>query len=91
MAHTSLSNSIKGVAPFIAGFCNVWVLASPQSLNETDPVPNGLKRYQHEHDLHVITFSWYRRQPYLSEPGAYTTLEQALEQTRRRHSMQVHG
>ncbi len=54
-------------------------------------MPTGLKRYQHEGDLHFITFSCYRRQPYLSDPGAYSTLEQALEQTRRRHNLEVHG
>ena len=54
-------------------------------------MPTGLKLYHHEGDLHFSTFSCYRRQPYLSEPGAYAILEQALEQTRRRHSMEVHG
>jgi putative transposase len=54
-------------------------------------MPSRLHRYQQTGDLHFITFSCYRRQPKLAEPGASATFEQALERTRRQYGCCVVG
>ena len=51
----------------------------------------GLKRYQHEGHLHFITFSCYRRLPYLNTHSAYTCFEHWLETLRKHRSFDVHG
>ena len=45
-------------------------------------MPRHLKRYQHEGDLHMITFSCYKRLPYLGTPAARDCFEQSLEAAR---------
>ena len=52
-------------------------------------MPLGLKRYQQEGHLHFITFSCHRREPHLARH--YPLFEQALEQTRKRYHLEVHG
>ena len=49
----------------------------------------GLKRYQHEGDLHLITFSCYRRLPYLGIAAARDRFELSLEASRSKHGFQV--
>ena len=51
----------------------------------------GLKRYQFTGDLHFVTFSCYRRQPYLASMAARTRFEEALERTRSRYGFCVLG
>ena len=53
-------------------------------------MPWGLRRYQHAHHLHFITFSCYRRQQLL-DPRARRLFEQALEAARRRYGFYVVG
>ncbi|HZP06647.1 MAG TPA: transposase [Terracidiphilus sp.] len=52
---------------------------------------HGLKRYQFAGDLHFVTFSCYRRQPYLISAAARTRFEEALERTRERYEFCVIG
>ena len=54
-------------------------------------MPLGLRRFQHEGHLHFITFSCYRRFPYLNTDAAYTCFERWLETLRNRHHFDVHG
>lgn len=45
-------------------------------------MPWSLKRYQHSEHLHYITFSCYRRRPFLGSAEARDVFEVALEQAR---------
>jgi putative transposase len=54
-------------------------------------MPLNLKRYQHEGDDHFVTFSCYRREPYLATPEAREIVECSLEATRRRYEFDVLG
>ncbi len=46
-------------------------------------MPWSLKRYQHTHrHLHFITFSCYRREPFLDSARTRNLFESALERTR---------
>jgi putative transposase len=54
-------------------------------------MPWGLKRYQDTGDLHFITFSCYKRQPFLSTPGPCRVFEQTLEDVRRWYGLYVTG
>jgi len=42
-------------------------------------MPAGLKRYQKVESLHFITFSCYRRLPFLSDSSSKATVEKILE------------
>ena len=44
-------------------------------------MPSHLKRYQSEGSYHFITFSYYRRLPYLND-GARTVFEEIPERLR---------
>src|SRR5271156_4419399 len=46
-------------------------------------MPLGLERRQNTGQLHFITFSCYRRLPYLETPKSKDILEQVIERTRR--------
>ena len=46
-------------------------------------MPWGLVRFQQSRCLHFITFSCYRRQPFLNTKHAKAVFERSLEQTRR--------
>jgi putative transposase len=48
----------------------------------TAAMPRKLKRYQHEGDLHLITFSCYKRLPYLGTPAARDCFEGSFEAAR---------
>jgi putative transposase len=52
-------------------------------------MPWGLKRYQQARDLHFVTFSCYRRRPFLQPAAAKRVFERALEQTRRQYAFWV--
>ncbi len=54
-------------------------------------MPKGLKRYQQTGDLHYVTFSCYRRLPFLDTPHARSTFEEVLEIVRRRHDLWIHA
>ena len=54
-------------------------------------MPWGLRRYQQTQQLHFITFSCYRRLPYLQSTGAKRRFEIALEEVRARYGMLVFG
>jgi putative transposase len=56
-----------------------------------DPMPSRLKRYQTEGTNHFITFSCYRRLPYLNTDHARTIFETELERLRDRHQFYVFG
>ena len=55
------------------------------------PMPYGLKRFQKAEALHFITFSCFHRLPLLDAPGAMTTVEAVLEQTRARHEARFYA
>jgi putative transposase len=48
-------------------------------------MPRGLIRYQQTGEFHFLTFSCYRRLPYLGTAAARDLLERALERMRRRY------
>ena len=54
-------------------------------------MPYGLQRYQQAESLHFITFSCYRRQPFLSDPHSKSIIEHQLEQTRARHRARIYA
>ena len=54
-------------------------------------MPPRLKHYQHEGHLHFITFSCYRRLPYLDDDHARICFEGILELCRQRRRFAVHG
>lgn len=54
-------------------------------------MPTGLKRHHNSRDLHFITFSCYRRRPYLESASSKRRVELALESTRRRYGMPILG
>jgi putative transposase len=50
-------------------------------------MPKGLKRYHHTNNFHFITFSCYRRQPFLATATAKNITQQILEQTRQQQKL----
>lgn len=50
-------------------------------------MPTGLKRYQQSNHFHFVTFSCYKRQPFLHTAAAKDTVQQILEQTRRQQGL----
>jgi putative transposase len=69
----------------------------PPSLNQTPnsrydkPVPTRLKRYQNSGAYHFITFSCYRRLPYLNDDHSRLIFETTFEQLRSRHQFYIFG
>ena len=51
----------------------------------------GLVRYQQAGDFHFLTFSCYRRRPYLAAAGVRKLFESALERVRRRYNFVIAG
>ncbi len=51
----------------------------------------GLHRYQQTGNFHFITFSCYRRRPYLNRPASRRLFESALERIRKRYGFVVLG
>jgi putative transposase len=54
-------------------------------------MPSGLKRFQREGDDHFITFSCYRREPYLASAASKDIFLDSLELARKRHNFEVLG
>jgi len=54
-------------------------------------MPWGLKRYYGSGDLHFITASCYRRQPFLAQPQHRDLFVHVLEQVRQRYQFVVVG
>jgi putative transposase len=54
-------------------------------------MPWGLKRYQHAHCLHFITFSCYQHAPLLASPEARRVFEQTLERVRQWYRIYIAG
>lgn len=54
-------------------------------------MPSKLKRYQENGSDHFITFSCYRRLPYLDDDRIRVTFEERLEWLRQRHEFYVFG
>ena len=54
-------------------------------------MPRGLVRYEHTGGFHFLTFSCYRRRPYLRSVAAMKLFEDALERVRRRYRFVVAG
>jgi putative transposase len=54
-------------------------------------MPRGLKRYHQAQNIHFITFSCYRRSPFLAEPEPKRIVEEILERTRSRHGARVYA
>ena len=54
-------------------------------------MPSRLKRYQNEGNYHFITFSCYRRLPYLNNDRARVLFEETLEVLRERHGFDLFG
>jgi putative transposase len=52
-------------------------------------MPTGLKRFQQTNQLHFLTFSCYKRQPFLQTEEAKHTLQQILEQTRKQQGLRI--
>ena len=54
-------------------------------------MPWGLERWQGGHDLHFLTFSCYRRQPWLASAARRDLFVKVLEQVRQRYQWVVVG
>jgi len=54
-------------------------------------MPLGLERRQNTGQLHFITFSCYRRLPYLESSKSKDILEQVIERTRRSHKGTIYA
>jgi len=52
-------------------------------------MPTGLKRFQQTNHFHFITFSCYKRQPFLCIPEAKNIVERLLEQTRKQQGLRI--
>jgi putative transposase len=50
-------------------------------------MPTGLKRFQQTKQFHFLTFSCYKRQPFLHPAEAKDTVQQILEQTRKQQDL----
>ena len=50
-------------------------------------MPTGLKRFQQTRQFHFLTFSCYKRQPFLHPAEAKDTVQQILEQTRKQQDL----
>jgi putative transposase len=54
-------------------------------------MPTGLVRYQHTGEMHFLTFSCYRRLPYLAAPESRNLFESALERICKKYEFVVAG
>jgi putative transposase len=54
-------------------------------------MPSHLKRYQTEGHFHFLTFSCYRRLPYLCDAPSRTVFLKVLEELRERHRFFLFG
>lgn len=54
-------------------------------------MPTGLKRYQQQGDLHMVTFSCYDRREYLGTESARDCFETSLEAARVKYDFTIHA
>jgi putative transposase len=54
-------------------------------------MPIGLERRQQTGQLHFITFSCYRRLPFLEAPEPKDTLERVIEKARQSHTLTIYA
>ncbi len=54
-------------------------------------MPSRLKRYQDQGHDHFVTFSCYRRQPFLNDDHAKLIFKRTLEEIRARYSFEIHA
>ena len=54
-------------------------------------MPYGLQRFQQVESLHFVTFSCFRRQPFLTSPESKAIVEHHLEQTRAPHHARIYA
>ena len=54
-------------------------------------MPKGLARYQEYKSSHFITFSCYRRRPFLADSNGYNTFEHELETIRAKYEFTIAG
>ncbi len=70
-------------------------ITSSSTFHTSNPIlasmPWGLHRFQHAGDVHFITFSCYRRQPFLRFPSARTLIESTLERIRQWYGISING
>ena len=52
-------------------------------------MPTGLERFHHTRQFHFITFSCYKRQPFLITPQTKDILQGILEKTRHQQGLQI--
>jgi putative transposase len=52
-------------------------------------MPTGLKRFQQTKQFHFVTFSCYKRQPFLQTAESKDAVERLLEQTRRQRGLYI--
>ena len=52
-------------------------------------MPTGLRRFQQMKHFHFVTFSCYKREPFLRSTAAKDTVEQVLEQTRQQQGLHI--
>jgi putative transposase len=67
--------------------------ADPTSFHDVSSpqMPRGLIRIQQTGNFHFLTFSCYRRLPYLKHPAAMNLFEASLEEMRRRYNFLIAG
>src|SRR5262249_7907432 len=77
------------------GFVTIPLRPSSQSRvirhKYSQQVTRGLQRFYGADDLHFITCSCYRRQPFLSTPGRRDLFLEILEETRLKYRFVVHA
>ncbi|HEY5330279.1 MAG TPA: transposase [Acidobacteriaceae bacterium] len=54
-------------------------------------MPSRLKRYQSFDQIHFVTFSCYRRLPFLNDDHSRLIFEETLETLRQRHDFDIYG
>jgi putative transposase len=67
----------------------MWVFSSGNDTLRL--MPYGLKRYQESKQSHFVTFSCYRRLPYLRDERLRDLFVTSLERTRRKYRFRVYG
>ena len=67
----------------------LWQSISQRSI--VLPMPTGLVRLQHTGHSHFVTFTCYRRMPFLQTRPACAAVLKALEKMRRRYDLRLYG
>lgn len=61
------------------------------TLQYSDRVPWGLRRFHDTGHIHFVTFCCYHRRPFFAEGGSRRAFEAALERVRRTYRLSVYG